>query len=408
MPVYEYKALDKKGKRTKGIIDADSPLSARNKLRKSYLFPVEIMESSSRVRKQQTENISLPSLFRRIKQSEVSAMTRQLSTLMGAGIPLVSSLELLITQEANPLLKKILAQIKESVNEGNSLASSLSIHTRYFSPIYINMVESGEASGSLDLVLERLAEFSENQEALKGKIIAAMVYPIIMLLIGILALLMLVTFVVPKFVAVFNEMEKALPVSTRIVIGSSNFLKSYWWLIILFIVLLFVLVKYLKKTERGARLWDEFKLKTPVFGKINSKIIITRFGRTLGSLIQSGVSLISSLQIVRNVVNNCIIAEIIDNAIEQIQEGKSLAFPLSNSKWIPPVVTQMIAVGEQSGELEKMLNKIADIYEQEVESQISAMTSLLEPVMLLVMAVIVGFIAFSVLLPIMEMSQIVH
>ncbi|MFC1838695.1 type II secretion system inner membrane protein GspF [Thermodesulfobacteriota bacterium] len=408
MSVYEYKALDKKGKSTKGIIDADSPLSARNKLRNSGLFPVDITESSSRVRKQPTGNISLSLLFRRIRQSEISAMTRQLATLMEAGIPLVSSLELLITQEANPLLKKILAQIKESVNEGNSLASSLSQHTRYFSQIYINMVESGEASGSLDLVLERLAEFSENQEALKGKIIAAMVYPAIMLLIGILALLMLVTFVVPRFVAVFDEMEKALPLSTLIVIGTSNFLKSYWWLIILFIVLMVVLIKYIKKTDRGTHLWDELKLKAPVFGKINSKIIITRFGRTLGSLLQSGVNLISALQIVRNVVNNGIIADVIDNAIEQIQEGKSLAYPFSNSKWIPPVVVQMIAVGEHSGELEKMLNKIADIYEQEVESQISAMTSLLEPVMLLIMAVIVGFIAFSVLIPIMEMSQIVH
>lgn len=408
MPVYEYQALDKKGKNTKGIIDAESPLSARNKLRSSNLFPVDIKESSAKIKKESADKLSLSSPFRRVRQSEISAMTRQLATLMGAGIPLVSSLELLITQEANPLLKKVLAQIKESVNEGNSLASSLSQHTRYFSPIYINMVKSGEASGSLDLVLERLAEFSENQEALKGKIIAAMVYPTIMMLIGILALLMLVTFVVPRFVAVFDEMEKALPVSTLIVIGASNFLKSYWWLIILFIVLMAVMIKRIKKTDRGRRLWDEFKLNAPVFGKINNRIIITRFGRTLGSLIQSGVSLISSLQIVRNVVNNGIVADVIDDAIEQVQEGKSLAYPLSNSKWIPPVVVQMVAVGEQSGELEKMLGKIADIYEQKVESQISAMTSLLEPVMLLVMAVIVGFIAFSVLLPIMEMSQIVH
>jgi general secretion pathway protein F len=235
-----------------------------------------------------------------------------------------------------------------------------------------------------------------------------MVYPVIMLFIGILALLMLVTFVVPRFVAVFNEMEKALPLSTLIVIGASNFLKSYWWLIILITVLVVLLLKYFKKTDRGERLWDEFKLNAPIFGKINNRIIITRFGRTLGSLIQSGVSLISALQIVRNVVNNGIVADVIDNAIEQIQEGTSLAYPLSNSKWIPPVVVQMVAVGEQSGELEKMLGKIADIYEQKVESQISAMTSLLEPVMLLIMAVIVGFIAFSVLLPIMEMSQIVH
>lgn len=408
MPVYEYSALDEKGKTTKGIIDADSPLSARNKLRNSQLFPVSIKESSSRIKAQPTEGTSVNTLLRRIRPREISSMTRQLATLMGAGIPLVASLELLITQEVNPLLKKILAQIKESVNEGNSLASSLSHHSKYFSQIYINMVTAGEASGSLDLVLERLAEFSENQEAIKGKVIAAMVYPIVMLCIGVLALLLLVTFVVPKFTAVFSEMEKALPLPTLIVIGVSDFLKSYWWLLVLFSVLIIAVFRYAKKTEKFARMWDELKLRLPVFGSVVNRLIIARFGRTLGSLLQSGVTLISALQIVRNVVNNILIAEVIDNSIDQIKEGKSLSDPLAKSKLIPPVVVQMIAVGEQSGELEKMLNKVADIYEQEVESQVATMTSMLEPFMLLGMAVIVGFIAFSILLPIMEMSQIVH
>jgi general secretion pathway protein F len=408
MPVYEYSALDSRGKQTKGIIDADSPLSARNKLRGSDLFPVNIKESSSQIKTQHTGTTSVNTLFRRIKASEISTITRQLATLMSAGIPLVASLELLITQEVNPLLKKVLAQTKESVNEGNSLASSLTQHSKYFSQIYINMVTAGEASGSLDLVLERLAEFSENQEALKGKVIAAMVYPIIMLCIGVLALLMLVTFVVPKFVAVFDEMEKALPLPTIIVIGASNFLKSYWWLILLFFIVAGFIFRHAKRTERFARKWDEVKLKMPVFGSVIKRMIIARFARTLGSLLQSGVTLINALEIVRNVVNNILIAEIIDNAIDEIKEGKSLSAPLSKNKLIPPVVVQMISVGEHSGELEKMLNKIAEIYEREVESQVSAMTSMLGPIMLLGMAVIVGFIAFSILQPIMEMSQIVH
>ena len=408
MPVYEYSALDEKGKRTKGIIDADSPQAARNKLRNSGLFPVKIKESSSRIKSQTTGGASLGTLLGRIRASEISTMTRQLATLMGAGITLVASLELLITQEVNPLLKKILAQVKESVNEGNSLASSLSQHSKYFSQIYINMVTAGEASGSLDLVLERLAEFSEKQEAIKGKVIAAIAYPLITLCIGVLALLLLVTFVVPKFVAVFEEMEKALPLPTQIVIGASNFLQSFWWLLILIVILLFVLFRYLKTKENFIRRWDEFKLKAPVFGLVINKMIIARFGRTLGSLLQSGVNLISALQIVRNVVNNIIIAEVIDNAIDQIKEGISLSEPLSKSRVIPPVVVQMISVGEQSGEMEKMLNKVADIYEQEVDSQVATMTSLLEPFMLLGMAVIVGFIAFSILQPILEMSQIVH
>lgn len=408
MPVYEYTALDSRGKKTKGIIDADSPLTARNKLRGSDLFPVKIRESSSRVKSQPAGTTSIKTLLRRIKASEISTITRQLATLMSAGIPLVASLELLITQEVNPLLKKVLAQTKESVNEGNSLASSLKHHSKYFSQIYINMVTAGEASGSLDLVLERLAEFSENQETLKGKVVSAMVYPVIMLCIGVLALLMLVTFVVPKFVAVFDEMETALPLPTLIVIGASNFLKSYWWLILLFFIITGFIFRHAKRTERFARMWDEVKLKTPLFGSVIKRMIIARFARTLGSLLQSGVTLLNALEIVRNVVNNILVAEIIDNAIDEIKEGKALSAPLSNNILIPPVVVQMISVGEHSGELEKMLNKIADIYEREVESQVSAMTSMLEPFMLLGMAVIVGFIAISILLPIMEMSQIVH
>lgn len=408
MPVYEYSALDSRGKQTKGIIDADSPVSARNKLRNSQFFPITIKESSSRIKTQTTGGTSLNTLLRRIRARELSTMTRQLATLMAAGIPLVASLELLITQEVNPLLKKILAQIKESVNEGNSLASSLSQHSRYFSQIYINMVTAGEASGSLDLVLERLADFSENQDALKGRVIAAMVYPVIMLFIGVLALLLLVTFVVPKFTVVFNEMEKALPLPTLIVIGASNFLKSYWWVLLLIIIAVVIIFRHVKRKEKFARMWDELKLKFPVFGSVIKRMIIARFGRTLGSLLTSGVTLINALEIVRNVVNNIPVAEIIDNAIEEIKEGKSLSDTLSKNKLIPPVVVQMIAVGEHSGELEKMLNKVADIYEREVESQVSAMTSMLEPFMLLGMAIIVGFIAFSILLPIMEMSQIVH
>jgi len=308
MPVYEYSALDSRGKKTKGIIDADSPLSARNKLRGSDLFPVNIKESSSQIKVQQTGSTSVNTLLRRIKADEISTITRQLATLMSAGIPLVASLELLITQEVNPLLKKVLAQTKESVNEGNSLASSLTNHSKYFSQIYINMVTAGEASGSLDLVLERLAEFSENQEALKSKVISAMVYPVIMLCIGVLALLMLVTFVVPKFIAVFDEMEKALPLPTLIVIGASNFLKSYWWLILLFFIVAGFIFRRARQTERFSRKWDEVKLKMPVFGSVIKRMIIARFARTLGSLLTSGVTLINALQIVRNVVNNILVA----------------------------------------------------------------------------------------------------
>jgi len=408
MPVYEYTALDKSGKNIKGIIDADNPQTARQKLRGSDVFPIELKETFAQPRDLPSGHISFKSLFHRVSHREISSMTRQLATLLNAGIPLLSSLEALITQATNPLLKKILSEIKESVNEGKGLSFSLSKHPNYFSQIYVNMVQAGEASGSLDLVLERLADFSENQEALRGRIRAAMAYPLIMLFIGVLALMILVTFVVPKFVEVFNEMEQTLPVPTLIVISASKLMKSFWWAILLVVIAAAYGLRQFKKTEKGSRLWDKIKLDAPVFGTINIKMAMARFGRTLGSLTQSGVPLISSLQIVRNIANNSLFADVIDNAMEEIQAGKSLAVPLSRSKWVPPVVIQMISVGEHSGELEKMLNKIADIYEREVESQVAMLTSMLEPIMILVMACIVGFIAFSIVLPILQMSQIVH
>jgi general secretion pathway protein F len=408
MPIYEYIALDRAGKNQKGIIDADNPLAARQKLRSSDIFPIELKETFAKPKSLSSEHISISALFYRVTPGELSAMTRQLATLLSAGITLVLSLEALIAQTTNPLFKKILSEIKESVNEGNSFASSLSQHPKYFSQVYINMVRAGEASGSLDLVLERLADFSENREALKGRFRAAMAYPVIMSIIGVIALMVLVTFVVPRFVEVFNEMEETLPLPTLIVIGTSSFLKSFWWAVLLLIIAILFTIRRLIKTPGGRYLWDKIKLSVPVIGVINIKMAMAGFGRTLGSLIQSGVPLIPSLQIVKNIVNNNIFADIIDETIDEVQAGKALAVPLSRSKWIPPIVIQMIGVGEQSGDLEKMLNKIADIYEREVESQITMLTSMLEPVMILFMAVIVGFIAFSIVLPIVEMSQIVH
>jgi general secretion pathway protein F len=230
----------------------------------------------------------------------------------------------------------------------------------------------------------------------------------IMLAMGTVALLVLVSFVVPKFVQVFSEMERALPLPTIIVISTSNFLKTFWWLLLMALVGIIIGGRQFIKTPRGHRLWDQMKLRVPILGIINIKMAMARFGRTMGSLLQSGVPLLSALPIVRNIVNNVLIAEDIDTAMDEIQAGKTLAAPLSKSPWVPPVAVQMITVGEQSGDLEQMLNKVADVYEREVESQIQAMTSLLEPMMILIMAVLVGFIAFSILLPILEMSQIVH
>jgi general secretion pathway protein F len=317
-------------------------------------------------------------------------------------------LDALLSQITNPLVKKIMAQVKESVNEGNSLAFALSAHPRAFSNVYVNMVRAGEASGSLDVVLERLADLGEHQQALKGRFQAALAYPVFMFLIGTLVLFFLMTFVVPNITQIFTEMQAALPMPTLVLISVSSFLKSFWWLILLGLVCLIVTIRQLKKTPKGSYLWDEAKLRIPIFGPINQKIALARFGRTLGSLLQAGVPLISALQIVRNIVNNIIIADVIDNAVEEIQAGKSLASPLAQSRWFPSILVQMIFVGEQSGELENMLGKIADTYERDVESHIMAMTSMLEPIMILLMGAIIGFIVVSILLPIFEMNRMIR
>jgi len=293
------------------------------------------------------------------------------------------------------------------VNEGNGLAESLSQHPRLFSQIYINMVRAGEASGSLDLVLDRLAEYSEQQQALRGRFKAAMAYPIFMFFVGSIILFLLLAFVVPNITKIFTDMNQTLPLPTIILITISNFLKSFWWLVLSMLVGAVILVRQFKKTPKGRYLWDKLKILMPILGVIHVKMAMARFGRTLGSLVQSGVPLISALQIVRNIVNNVLIAEVVDKAVEDIQAGMSLAAPLSQNRWFPPIAVQMISVGEQSGELEKMLDKVGDIYEKEVESQIMALTSILEPLMILLMAVVVGFIVFSILLPIFEMSHMV-
>ncbi len=407
MPVYEYTALDRSGKNISGIIDADSSAVARQKLRNSGKYPVQVKETTTKVKSEQGTGLTLPSFFNRVSADDIHALTRQLATLLNAGIPLVAALDALMEQTTSPPLKKIVAQIKESVNEGNSLTASLARHPKLFSNIYLNMVRAGEASGSLDVVLERLADFGEHQQALKGRFQAALVYPIFMAIVGAGVLFFLLSFVVPNLTRIFTEMKQVLPLPTTILIWFSDFMRSYWWVIVAVIVVIVVAVREAIKKPKGRYFWDRLKLRLPVIGQINRKIALSRFGRTLGSLLQSSVPLITSLQIVRNIVNNALIGDVIDEAIEDIQAGKSLKLALSRSEWFPPVFRQMVSVGEQSGDLEGMLHKIADAYEREVETRITGMTSLIEPIMILLMAVVVGFIVISILLPIFEMNQMV-
>ena len=409
MPVYEYIALDVGGRRRKGIIDAGSIASARQKLRETDVFPVELSEASERKREETVARGGAVHLFRRVGLQELALMTRQLATLIGAGLPLVPCLSALVNQTRNPLLKTTLAQIREDVNEGNSLTQAMSRFPKVFPPFYINMVRAGEASGTISLVLDRLADFQESQQAMKTKIRSALAYPIFMFFIGSSVLFFLVTFVVPNITNIFSEMHQTLPGITLFLIVVSDIMKSLWWIFLLILLAGIVAARYaISKTEQGRYFWDRLKLNAPLFGGLNRKIAVARFSRTLGTLLQSSVPLLSALEISRNVVDNRVIADEIRRAAKDVEEGQSLSAPLSRNGLFPPIAIEMISVGEQSGNMEAMLFRVAEAYEKEAEANVLLVTSLLEPLMILVMGAVVGFIVVSILLPIFEMNQLIR
>ncbi len=412
MPVYEYTALDAAGKKHKGVLDADSLPAARQKIRQLGKYPVEIKETAPKGRGGQ-KGAGASSFFNlqggaRVKQQEIHVATRQLATLLGAGIPLVPALTGLIEQTSSKSLQTIITQIKDAVNEGNSLTDALAEHPRLFSKVYVNMVRAGEASGSLDVVLDRLAEFGERQQAMRSRITAALIYPIFMALVGIGVLFALITFIVPSITKVFIDRKQALPLPTTILIQISAFLQEWWWLALLLLAAAFLgLRHFFLQTPPGRRIWDKLKLTLPVIKDLNIKIAAASLGRTMASLLQAGVPLVTSLQIVKNILNNVLLADVLDQAGEELQKGKSLSGFLRGNPYFTPMLVQMIAVGEQSGSLDKMLEKAADSYEKEVEAKVLAMTSMIEPIMILAMGMAVGFIVMSILLPIFEMNQLV-
>lgn len=405
MAVYEYKAFNKKGKTVSGVIDADSSQEARIKLREEDVFITDIYETTSVQEKKSSANIVL---FARIRPIEISVMTRQLSTLLNAGIPLVEGLSAIIEQIDNKGLKKIMSQVRESVREGMSFADALSRHPRAFSHLMVNMIRSGESSGSLEIVLLRLADFLEQQIELKRKVGSALIYPTVTISIALIVLLFLLVYVVPSVTQIFADMKQTLPLPTAILIAVSRFTQRYWWLFFLTAIAVFSGVKAYTKTEDGRIHFDRLKLKMPLFGPLVRKIAITRFSRTLGTLLKNGVPLLNALDIVKNVVGNKILEQTIDDARTHIGEGSTIHDPLKRSGVFPPIVIHMIFVGEKSGTLEEMLNKVADTTDNEINTAINTLTSLLEPIMIVGLALVVGFIVLSILLPIFEINQLIR
>ena len=408
MPVFEYTALDAKGKTTSGIIDADGARAARQKLRATGIFPVSIKESQEAPEKKTTRIGDLSRYLTRVKPSEIAMLTRQLATLISAGFPLVSALEALLPQTKSTRLKTVLAQVKDAIVEGQSFAQALSQYPRIFPPLFINMVRAGETSGTLEIVLERLADLTEKQQDLINRIQTALAYPIFMCVIGALVLFVLLTYIVPSITAIFLDMNQVLPTPTRLLIFLSNFFKSSWWVILIIAIAAGITLQRLKRTENGRYAYDKTILSLPVFGILARKLAVARFSRTLGSLLENGVSMLIALDIVKNIAGNVLISNAVQTASQNVGKGQALWVSLNEGRVFPQLSIQMIQVGEQSGQLEGMLNKIADVFEKEAESSILRLTSYLEPVMILVMGCVVGFIVLSICLPIFEMNQLIR
>lgn len=408
MPIFEYIGIDSKGKRAQGSIDAENERAVRIKLRRIGVFPTTItMEGAARRGKGFFgTGIDVSKYLQRIKIQDVAMMTRQLSTLVGASIPLVDALNALVDQIENHKLRAIVARAREKVKEGSKLSDALRGNPKVFTDVYVNMINAGESSGALETVLERLADFTEGQSKLKAKVTGAMVYPAIMAIVGVILTIFLLTNVVPQVAQMIEESGKVLPLPTRFLMGLSSSLVDYWYIYLVIVLAIIYGIRRTLKTPQGRGWWDKNVLKVPLFGKLVRMVIISRFSRTLATLLASGVPLLAAMDIVRNIVTNVKLREVVERTRDNVREGQSVAEPLKRSGEFPPIVTHMIAVGEKTGELERMLERIADTYDSEVDNTVSALTTILEPVMILVMAGIVGFIVLSIMLPMLQLQQI--
>ena len=407
MPVYEYIAINPQGKKIKGSVESDTIRTARQRLRGQGIFPTDIKESME-ASKNKAGDIKKYFVSNRVSLKDLSIATRQLATLVGAGLPLVSALSALSDQTETPALRRIIIDVKEKVEEGSALAKAFSNFPKAFPKLYINMVAAGEASGTLDTVLDNLADYLEAQLELRREVQSALFYPILMLIFCILVVMALVTFVVPNIVEIFIKQGSTLPLPTRILILISNFLVSYWWTLFIALFLVVWCARLYYSQPNGRSRIDRILLRLPLFGSIYCKIITARVSRTLGTLLNSGVNLLTALDIVKNMANNIHVSAALEEAKEGVREGRSLAKELSKSKIFPNMLCHMIAVGESSGKLESMLVKAGKSYERDVNAALSGLTSLIEPIMIIGLGGIVFSIVISILLPMVDLINVVQ
>ena len=402
MPVYEYKGLSRSGKNVSGTIDAENSRAARAKLKKDGIFVASMADKTKRKKKKKAKTSSTGS----VGISDMSNMTRQLASLIKANIPLVDALGACSDQMENPTLKDVLSDCKNAVNEGSPLYRALTKYPKIFDKVFITMVEAGEMSGTLDVILLRLAEFKEDQAELSSKIKSAMLYPAMMTLFMIMIMMVLFIFVIPQMMSIFEDAEITLPWYTLAVIDLSGFLVSYWWLVLIVGIGAFISFRQWKNSDTGRPKWDAILLKLPVVGKLARMIAVSRFTRTLSTLLTGGVPMLNAMDIVKNVVNNAVLAKAISAASDNIKEGESIAGPLKKSQEFPPIVIHMVGIGEKTGELEKMLNQVSDTYDFQVKNAVSGLTSVLEPFMIIMMGCVIGVIVFALMVPMFELANI--
>jgi general secretion pathway protein F len=413
MPTFEYRGLNASGRPVRGTRDAEGIEAVRTALRHEGIVPTEIREGSAKDEADEKgklagRKVRLFAFGEKAKAADISLATRQLATLIRSGIPLVESLSAIIEQTPKAELKRALVTVRDQVNEGTALADGLRGYPRLFPDFYVNMVNAGEQSGTLEMVLDRLADFTESQGRLRSKVVSALAYPAIMAILGSIIVGILMVVVVPQVTTIFRDFGKELPWYTELMITLSGLIANWWWAAGLGLAAIIVGFRAWKKSAGGRKVWDRFVLRVPLAGDIAMKVAIARFSRTLSTLLKSGVPVLRAMEITRNVMGNAELEEIVDSARHSVQEGESIAVPLKRSGRFDPIVTHMIAVGERSGQLEEMLLSVAGSYELQVETRLSMLTSLLEPIMIVLMGGAAASIAASILLPLLKLSEFVQ
>lgn len=419
MATFTYRAMDAKGKEVRGTVDAANQSAALSSIREKNLFPTEVTEAGGKKKPKSggapakgekkasalSMEIKMPRIFKgRVKAKQLMTFTRQLATLINAGLPLLRSLQVIERQERSPALKDAVNDIAENIQSGGTFAEALAQHHKIFNRLYVNMAKAGEVGGVLDVILDRLAEFMEKMQKIKNKVVSAMTYPIVVLVMAGGIVFFLMTQIIPKFQEIFNDLleGEALPPLTQLVMNMSYTIQHRSVHVVVGVALFVVFLKVLVRFPQGKHVIDTIKLHSPVFGPLISKTAIARFSRTLGTLMQSGVPVLQALNIVKETSGNEVVARAIALVHDSVKEGENMAPPIEASKVFPPMVVSMVEVGEETGELPEMLMKIADTYDDEVDNTVAALSSVIEPILIVALAVIVGTIVIALFMPLIS------